>query len=108
MLQDVLARIRDAESAGKDRLQAAAEQVAAMLEQAELARGERTARLTAEVDEECRRMVARAVTEAEAEAASLLELAEREAEELRGRASERIPAAVVLVVAKTGEVHGHR
>lgn len=108
LLQEVLARIRDAEAAGKDRLQAAAERVAEMREQAELACGERTARAMAEVEEEGRRMVARAVAQAEAEAASLLEQAEREAEELRGQASERIPTAVLLVVAKTGEVYGHR
>ena len=108
LLQEVLARIRDAEAAGKDRLAATAEQREKMLGQAELARRERTARTIAEAEEETRQIVARAVAQAEAEAAALLEQAEREAEELCRRASGRMPAAVSLVVVKTGEVHGHR
>jgi len=108
LLQEVLARIRDAEAAGKDRLQAAAEEVESLLEQAERARGERSARTIVQAEEEARQGVARAVGQAEAEGAVLLEQAEREAEELSTRARERMPQAVSLVVAQTGEVHGHR
>jgi vacuolar-type H+-ATPase subunit H len=108
LLQDVLARIRDAEAAGKDRLQAATEQVERMLEQAESARSERTGRAVAGAEEESRQMVARAIAQAELEAASLLRQAEREAGELRDLARARMSAAVALVVAKTGESHGRR